>query len=169
MKSQLQAVARAGFITICLYVRATSSVAGIADTPLPVLEVGQTTLHLYSVTGVIDTGGVGTFVSCTSTDTVPVRVGVEVFGSPGGGAANDVVAQSLVISPGGTLTFGSSAAGISVDSLLAAGPISKGSARILSTSKKLICTAWAADRLNSPPIVGWQLTIVKKTKQKASN
>jgi hypothetical protein len=156
-------------VTLIAMVSATRAAGfGIADTPLPVLEAGQTTLHLYSVTGFIDSGGVGTFVSCTSTDTAPMRVGVEVFNSLGG-VSNDPVAQSLVIAPGGTLTFGSSAAGISIDSLLATGPISKGSARILSTSKKLICTAWAADKGSSPPTVGWPLTIVKKTKQKASN
>jgi hypothetical protein len=35
--------------------------AGIADSPLPVLTAGATTLHLYSVPGVIAGGGLDTF------------------------------------------------------------------------------------------------------------
>lgn len=110
------------------------------DTPLPALLPGATTQHLYSVPGVINGGGLGTFFSCTST------------------------------APGATVTFGTSAAaGISIDSGLAAGPVSKGSARILATSKSLICTAFVADTFGAPTASGWQLTIIAKTKQKAAN
>lgn len=45
----------------------------------------------------------------------------------------------------------------------------QGSARILSTSKKLMCTAYRADYANSPPTSMVQLTIIAKTKQKAAN
>src|SRR5438132_9631698 len=54
--------------------------AGIADSPLPVLSVGVDTLHLYSVPGAIASGSLGTFFSCTSTDTATMQVGVELFG-----------------------------------------------------------------------------------------
>ncbi len=74
--------------------------AGIADSPLPVLIAGETTLHLYSVPGLIDGGGLGTFFSCTSTDTATMQVGVEVFAAPGGAPANDAVATSLTVAPG---------------------------------------------------------------------
>ena len=47
--------------------------------------------------------------------------------------------------------------------------MSKGSARILATSKKLACTAFVADRVDDPPQTSWQLTIIKKTTQKAAN
>jgi hypothetical protein len=46
---------------------------------------------------------------------------------------------------------------------------SKGSARILSTSTKITCTAFVADSFNAQPTIGWQLTIIPKTKQKAAN
>ena len=36
---------------------ATRAVAGVADSPLPVLAVGKPTLHLYSVPGVINDAG----------------------------------------------------------------------------------------------------------------
>ena len=90
--------------------------AGIADSPLPVLDAGKPTLHVYSVPGAVAGSGLGTFFSCTSIDTVPMQVGVELFGPPGGAAFNDAT---------------SSAVGISVSSNLG-GLFSKGSARILS-------------------------------------
>ena len=59
-------------------------------------------------------------------------------------------------------------AGISINSNLG-GFASKGSARILATSKKLTCTAFLADPGNAPPTSMAQLTIIAKLKQKAAN
>ena len=143
--------------------------AGIADSPLPVLSAGATTLHLYSVPGVI-AEVLGTYFSCTSTDTVTIQVGVELFGSLGGAPANDAAATSLSVAPGATVIFGTGgAAGIFISSSLGGGSFSKGSARILATSKNLACTAFLADRLNDPPTSMAQLTIIAKLKQKAAN
>jgi hypothetical protein len=143
--------------------------AGIADSPLPVLMAGKKTLHLYSVPGIIAGGGLGTFFSCTSTDTAAMQVGVELFAFPGGGPFNDAAATSLSVAPGATVIFGtSSAVGISVSSSVG-GSFSKGSARILATSKKLVCTAFVADPGNAPPTSAWQLTIIAKLTQKAAN
>jgi hypothetical protein len=145
--------------------------AGIADSPLPVLVAGQTTLHLYSVPGVINSAGLGTYFSCTSTDTTAVQVCVEVFGFAGGAPiSNDCSMTSLSVPPGGTETFGTSApVGISIQSNLGAGAISRGSARILATSKKLVCTAFLADVGNAPPTSMTYLTVIAKLKQKAAN
>jgi hypothetical protein len=149
---------------------ASTAWAGIADSPLPVLVAGKTTLHLYSVPGVNAGGGLGTFFSCTSTDTATMQVGVELFGSAGGGALNDAVATSLSLGPGATRTFGTAfAVDLVVNSNLGTGALANGSARILATSKKLICTAFVADDGNAPPTTGWQLTIIAKLKQKAAN
>ena len=143
--------------------------AGIADSPLPVLLTGATTLHLYSVPGVIANGqSLDTFFSCTSTDTVAMQVGVELFFGLGGGAANDAAATSLSVAPGATATFGTGAAvGISINSSL--GGFGSHSARILATSKKLACTAFVADNGNAPPTSMVQLTVIAKLKQKAAN
>lgn len=139
--------------------------AGIVDSPLP----APFTQHVFSVPGVIDSN-LGSFFSCTNLDAVNVTVGVELFGPPGGGPANDASTTSLTVAPGATVTFGTGGAvGIVIDSGLAAGSFSKGSARILATSKKIACTAYVADRLNDPPTSAWQLTIIAKTKQKAAN
>src|SRR5437879_2950094 len=107
--------------------------AGIADSPLPVLVAGQTTFHLYSVPGVINSGGLGTYFSCTSTDTATMQVGVELFASSGGAPVNDAAATSLSVGPGATVMFGTSAAaGLSINSSLGGGSMSKGSARVLA-------------------------------------
>ena len=45
----------------------------------------------------------------------------------------------------------------------------KGSARILSTSKSLVCIAFVADIVNATPASMAELTIVAKTRQKAFN
>ena len=145
----------------------TPALAGIADSPLPVLTAGETTLHLYSVPGLISGTGLGTFFSCTSTDTATMQVGVEVFFSAGGAPVNDAVATSLSVGPGATVIFGTSAAvGIPIYSSLGAGGLSQASARILATSRKLICTAYIADLGNAPPTSSWQLNVVKKKTQK---
>lgn len=49
------------------------------------------------------------------------------------------------------------------------GGTTKGSARISSSSKSLICTAFLFDTLENPAASMTYLTIVKKVKQKASN
>ena len=142
--------------------------AGIADSPLPVLVAGKKTLHLYSLPYPVISGSLGAFFTCTSADTAPVQVGVELFFPGGGAPANDAVATSLSVAPGATVTFGTGgAAGILIDSNLG-GPFTT-SARILATSKKLMCTAFVADRGNDPPQTSWQLTIIKKVIQKAAN
>src|SRR5207249_7011332 len=105
MKSALCALGLAALLTWTV-----PCVAGIADSPLPELEAGKTTLHLYSVPGVIRAGGLGSFFSCTSTDTLPMTVGVELFGTAGGSPENDAVATSLIIPPGGTKAFGTDTA-----------------------------------------------------------
>ncbi len=165
-----RATIRVSMAVLLLSLPNAAAIAGIADSPLPVLAAGQTTLHLYSVPGVIDAGGLGTFFSCTSTDTSTVQVGVEVFGSNGGLPATDAAATSLAIAAGATRIFGTSnAAGIFIDSNLGAVGLGKGSARILATSKKVACTAFIADGGNAPPTSMVQLTIIAKLKQKAAN
>ena len=118
--------------------------------------------------GVVRGGGLETFFACTNTTDDTIRVGVEIFGFAGGGAANDPSATSLDVPAGGTVLFGtSSALGLSVSGTLGAGAISKGSARVLATKGSgIICSAFLADPGNAPPTSMTYLTVVKKTKQK---
>jgi hypothetical protein len=122
---------------------ATRSVAGIADSPLPVLAAGKPTLHLYSVPGALNDGGsnLGTFFYCTSTSTATQTVGVEVFPASGGAPINNAATSALTVAPG-------------------ANPVDLQVARMHSI---------VADAVNPTPGSGWELTIVAKTKQKAAN
>lgn len=135
------------------------------NSPPPAL-MGQLSFHLYSVPGVIRSAGLATFFACTNTTSAAIRVGVEVFGPPGGAAANDPSATSLNVAAGGTVLFGSGAAGLSVSSDLATGSISKGSARVLATARSgIICSAFIADIGNAPPTSMASLSVVKQTTQ----
>ncbi len=158
-------------IAAALVLTAWGAFAGIADSPLPVLVAGQATHFLYSVPAVVDDGQLATFFSCTSTDTSTQQVGVEVFPFNGGGPNNDAAATSVSVAAGATVTFGTSSSTDWVVHVVggSGSPSNFGSARILSTSTKLICTAFVADRSTSPPTTSWQLTIIAKLKQKAAN
>ncbi len=135
------------------------------SSPPPLM--GQPSFHLYSVPGVIASGGAETYFACTNTTPANIRVGIEIFGAPGGGAFNDPSATSLDIAPGATVLFGTiPAVWIGVNSTLGGG-FSKGSARILATARSgIICSAFLADPFNAPPTSMAKLSIVKKTKQK---
>ena len=151
---------------LALACAATAAQAQI-NAPPPTLQ-GESSSHLWSVPGVIDTGGLGTFFACTNTTDNAIRVGVEVFGPAGGAAINDPSATSLNVAAGATVLFGTGGAvGLSVSSSLGAGIISKGSARVLATAGSgIICSAFLADPGNDPPTSMTALTVVKKTKQK---
>ena len=148
--------------------------ASIADSPLPVLQAGVSMQLLYSVPGVMSDAGhsVATYFSFTSTSTSSMVVGVELFGAGGGSPLNNAATDSVTLPADGTVLVGTiGPVGLSVDKVLtvASGTLSKGSARILSTSKSSICTAFVADPQFNPPTSAWELTIVAKTKQKAAN
>ena len=93
-------------IALVVLLLAPAAHAGIADSPLPTLVPGKKTFHVYSEsTPGYYVGICATYYNCTSTDTAPMQVGVEVFGAPGGSAFNDPVATSLTVAPGATVTF----------------------------------------------------------------
>ncbi len=155
------------FVTLlAVLVLATAAHAGIGDSPVPQLG-GVTPLNLYQVSGVLNNAGLGTYFSCTSAETTKnAQVGVELFAQAGGGPVNNSAATSLTLVPGQTGTFGTQfASGILSDSLLG-GAFSRGSARILSTSAKLICTAVVADSAGIPPASLTTLNVITKLKQK---
>jgi len=95
-------------------------------------------------------------------------VGIELFAAAGGGPINNAAMTALTVGPGATVTIGT-AGTIFADATLSAGSFPKGSARILSTSKSLICSAFIAEAQNVTPTSGCELTIVAKTRQKAFN
>jgi hypothetical protein len=141
--------------------------AGVVDSPLP----APLTQHVFTVPGVMETGILATGFHCTNLDKAPVTIGVELFGSAGGGPYNDAAATSSTVDPGATVLFATSPLtnGVPGDLDIGGAGMGRGSARILATSKSLACTAFVMDPLNVPPATSWQLTIIAKTKQKAAN
>jgi hypothetical protein len=85
--------------------------------------------HLYSVLGVINSGGVGTYIDCTSTSTGVQTITVQAFDETGNLAGS----ASLAVAAGKTVRFGTQdASGLLEDSNLGATAINAGAARILS-------------------------------------
>lgn len=157
-------------LTVVLGAAPSAARAGVADSPVPELLPGQKTHHVYSVPGVTQSLGVVTMFSCTSLEkTATMEVGVELFPNAGGSPANNAAATSLSLAPGATVNFSTGAvSGFSVDAAVV-GAFVRGSARILATSRKLMCTAFLADAGSAPPSSMTHLTIISKTRQKAAN
>jgi hypothetical protein len=144
---------------------AAPAFAGLVDTPLaPAFKQ-----LVYSVTGVRNAAvsPLATIFSCTSTAIEPITVGVDVFNNAG---ALVSPALPLPVAPGQTVVFATApGASYAPDQVMPVPAIIHGSARIVSTSKSLICSAAVVDVAVNPPRTMSQLTIVAKTKQKAAN
>ena len=139
--------------------------AGIGNSPIP----APFTQHAFSVAGVISNDRFSTYFSCTNAGSQSVTVGVEVFGPSGGASINTAATTAIRLAAGATAIFGTtSSESFIVDGILGTGTVTKGSARILATSKKLICGAFLADPGSVPTVSMVSLTIVPKG-QKASN
>lgn len=124
------------------------------------------TNYLYSVPGVVNGGNFGTVFMCTSTSTASQSVTVDVFDQNAMAAGSG----SLVVGPGKTVLFATrTTAGLFYDLVVGPVPIQKGSARILSTDKKLMCSASLVDAVDDPPNFMSALNVVAKLKQKAAN
>jgi len=148
---------------------AAPALAGIADTPLPKLVLDVSTQHLYSVPDVVNTATLGTYFSCTSTSSSSMWVSVELFDGTGT-VANSANLDEFHLGAGASVRFGTGfALGITTGAFLSGSVFSTGSARIVATSKSLICSVFVADRTNNPPAIIYPLTIIAKTKQKAAN
>jgi hypothetical protein len=117
----------------------------------------------FSVPGVINSGNLGTYFTCTSVTDVPQTVTVTVFDE--GGAQSGTA--SLIVGAGTSVRFGTrGAAGLTVDSNLGSGVVNSGAARITSTvSKKLICSAFVADSTVGTPAIN-SLVVLSKFKHK---
>jgi hypothetical protein len=159
----------AGIVFTSVFVAGTAS-AGILDSPLPVLG-GKPSAHNFSVSGVMNAAGLATFFSCTNPTSADVMISVELFTDAGGNPCNDAAAVAATVPAGGTVLFStqnnvqssffSSSPLTSVDMFLALG-----SARIVSTSKSLVCTAFLADVYNSPPMSMTPLNVAARGKQR---
>jgi hypothetical protein len=117
----------------------------------------------------MDEGALTSAFTCTNTLSSSALIGVEVFGASGAVPLNDASASSVVIAPGATVVLTTSGlAAFSPDSTLGLGGlVSKGSARVLTTtsfkaSQQILCNAFLAERLNNPPTVMLSLPVIRK-------
>ena len=122
---------------------------------------------VFTVAGVMNNAAaLGAYFACTNGDTVPVTVGLEVFGQSGA-SLNNPNSSAVSFAPGASVLIGlEPAAGLDVDVNLNIGLVAKGSAHILTTSKKIVCSAFVADENNTPPSTMVSLTVAAKGKQK---
>jgi len=150
---------------------APAASAGIVDGPLPLLA-GQPTKHVFSVPGIVTQGPFAAVFLCTSAERdEPVWIGVEVFDDRGD-LENDVAAGegAVELAPGDTAVIATSnTAAFVEDAIVGVGVIGGGSARIVATSMRILCSALLSDFSAAPPTSMAPLTIVAKTTQKAAN
>ncbi len=152
----------------------TAAEAGVVDSPLPNLQTGAVTRHVFTVPGVVKNNHLETEFICTSLETTTsVRVGVEVFAAGGGAPLNNVAEGvgdgAADVLPGATVTVGTgNTVGIHEDNVisgLGAGTVKNGSARVVSTSSRITCTVFVADELGDPPASMVGLKVIVKKKQ----
>jgi hypothetical protein len=137
-------VAVVGFLAAPAY-------SGVVDSPKPLFG-GKAARTIYYVPNVIHNNGMETVFTCTSLDSMTIRIGIEIFDSIGGPPLNDVSdptgngAGDVPI--GGTFTVGTDNTKVlSEDEVISGLPpnIRGGSARIVSNSKRIACSAVVID------------------------
>lgn len=159
-------------VTLILAAAAAPARAGIADSPLPMLG-GVRAKHVFSVPGVITLGLFQTVFVCTSLEKdKEIRLGVELFDEDGGIPKNDVEAGegALDVGAGDTVILATGNTGAFAEDLIIdfSGVIRVGSARIVATSTKIMCSALLVDPTSAPPVSMAPLTVISKAKQKGS-
>ena len=183
---QLGGAVLCAVIGLCLAVPASSRAGdGPLNTPVGTFTDGKVGKHVWTVAGAMKKLGIVTSISCTSLEApgIVADIGVEFFDgtgtslndvtmAPAPGACNGSVlivlaGSSVTIANGGTAQFHE-------DCIVASGTFA-GSARIVSTSSKIACTAQIEDSksvildaLGNPtgrtPAVS-KLTLIKRNKQ----
>jgi hypothetical protein len=120
-------VARASLPALAVLTLTAAAHAGVVDSPLPVISGSDPTKHVFTVPDVLNSPVLlATVFQCTSLDTVPLNIAVEVFANAGGGPLNSATSGTLIVGVGQTVTFATQ-----------------------RTSRKLACTAYG---MHSAPL-----------------
>lgn len=150
-------ITRAGLAALASLAIAGTAAAGPGDSPVPSISATGATRVLFIVPGVIKNNGIETAFMCTSLDSVNATVAVEVFAPEGGNPLNDVstaVANgSLLLAPGHTVTISTgTSVGLHEDETISGlANVKNGSARILATSTRVLCTGLLVEKLGATP------------------
>ncbi len=128
--------------------------------PLPPFSDGKASVHVVTFPGVMKRGQLQSLVMCTSIDTLPVNVGLQIF-TIDGSLQNDVTAgvgAILGVSPGQTVTFGTSTTAAYLETTVVP-TLNKmqGVGRVVASSDKVLCNAFIVDDLVSPPVTLGQI------------
>ena len=163
---------RSSFVVAVGLLVCTASVApaGVIDSPVPLVN-GQKVKTVFIVPGV--TAGIAdieTQFLCTSLDSKSAILAIEVFDDVGGGPLNDVTAGNGVdsaVDPGQTTTLETNnIASFQSDDHIDAVNANSGSARILSTSTKITCTALLVGGASAgTPTSMASLQVIKKSQK----
>ena len=175
-----------GLVVMASALPAGAAGDGPLNTPLAPFTDGSLGKYLWTVPGVIKKNGIVTEFTCTNLDApgTAADIGVEIFDetgtqlnnigfAPAPGSCNGAM---LGVPAGHTVTISSGAtAQFHEDCIIGIPAGSTGSARILSTSSKIICGALLADSKNvvvtsggaptgvSPAVTG--LKMIRRNKQ----
>lgn len=138
--------------------------AGAGDgplyTPLSAFTDGRPAKHLWTVPGVVRRNGFATTFLCTNLDFpgTTANIGVEIFDATGTRVNNVGAAPVppatcngalLNVAAGSTVSIANSGtAQLHEDCIISMGSIDNGSARIVSTSSRIVCSALVMDRTN---------------------
>jgi len=176
----------AGLVMVASALPAAAAGKGPLNTPLDAFTDGTPGRYLWTVPGVIKKNGFVTEFMCTNLDApgTVANIGVEVFDNTGtqlnnigvpppAGGCNGAI---LNVSAGSTVTISNGATlQLHEDCIIGIGAFDNGSARIVSTSSKIVCNALVADSQNvvvnssgtttgvSPAVSS--LKVIKRSKQ----
>ena len=130
------------------------ALAGLGDTPLPTFSDSKSSVQILAVSGVVKRTPLDTEFICTSFDSVPVDIGVEVFDNAGA-LQNSVgadVGAVLNVGSGQTVTIGTAATAAFLETTtIPLASISQGSARVVASSINVSCNVLTVDNGVSPP------------------
>ncbi len=144
----------------------TSATAGVADTPLPILD-GKKSKHVYTIPGIVGSALLATAVTCTSLEkSKSARFTVQYFAAAGGPPEN-IIGVGTAIGPGETKVVSTEGTTLSESTFALANSNAPRSGRVVATSTKISCTAAVLERGldGTLPSTSWSLTVIKKTKQ----
>jgi len=176
----------AGLVMVASAIPAAAAGSGALNTPLDPFTDGTLSRYLWTVPGVIKKNGFVTEFMCTNLDAPGsvANIGVEIFDNTGtqlnninspppAGGCNGAI---LSVPAGSTVTISNGATlQLHEDCIIGIGAFDNGSARIVSTSSKIVCNALVADSQNvvvnasgtttgvSPAVSS--LEVIKRSKQ----
>jgi hypothetical protein len=156
------------FVSFFTLASAQVALAGTGD-PVPLLNGTQKAKHLWTIGGFGTSSTAALVVLCNSTEKAggnDVTWAVEVFSDST--AQNDVtLGEGVLTMPAGqTWSFATRPTAFFLEDAIIDVDVSYGSARILSTSAKIVCTAYLVDDTGNPPSMMTTLPMFKKLKQR---